>query len=424
MKLLRFLLFTIFSTSCWAFEAADGLILSDSYKAAEVRYGLIKNESEAISVTVFTLKNDLSSLAHIAYLREKAKQGVKVRLLIDSYGNGLSQDFLDAIIADGVKVRIFNKIQFNNLGYAFNRNHTKMMLFENQKSVIVGDRNFKDMYFPTSSKTTQSVDVLINDASIFEDTLTYFTKIWHSSKPLNLRTRFNPLKISIAEAKLDKVRNIVERWMTNRKKEDPYDWRKSLSEFNYTELIMDEVDLAKKKEKGHHRAIKKLFDDAEKEIKIITPYLVLDPDIKQSIREALERGVKVEVITNSVKSSDIKIAAIAAKKDLLQLLTLGADINLFTGPELLHAKVYMADGHKVYIGSYNLDMISRYKNIESGVIIHSDSVYQDLYKNMRMIGLKTVKINTSQDLANQKLFKCGNYLLKLMLDIPFLRNFL
>ncbi|MEC9492363.1 cardiolipin synthase [Flexistipes sp.] len=107
---------------------------------------------------------------------------------------------------------------------------------------------------------------------------------------------------------------------------------------------------------------------AEKTIDIITPYLVPDQPIIQTLKNASKRGVKVRILLPG-KNNHPFVAA-AGRSYYEELVEAGVDIYE-TRNVMLHAKIIMIDGFWTTLGSANMDARSFRLNFELNVVIYS-----------------------------------------------------
>ena len=120
-------------------------------------------------------------------------------------------------------------------------------------------------------------------------------------------------------------------------------------------------------------------------------------------RDAVNRGVKIRILTNSLSSTDNVEAFSAYQSDRKELLATGVRIfefrpdaeermSIMTG-ELQktidykpifghHAKSMVVDGKIAVIGTFNLDPRSANLNTECVAIVHSDLIAQGVLKGM------------------------------------------
>ncbi len=94
------------------------------------------------------------------------------------------------------------------------------------------------------------------------------------------------------------------------------------------------------------------IQNAKKEIDIANAYFISTPGIKNALTAAIQRGVRVRIYSNSMKSVDEPIVSIPIQKSLKEMFEAGAEIYLKDG-QTLHTKIFKADDMSWY-GSYNL----------------------------------------------------------------------
>ena len=109
------------------------------------------------------------------------------------------------------------------------------------------------------------------------------------------------------------------------------------------------------------------INDAKDSIKLINPYFTLSHKLIKAFKNAVKRGVKVEILL-SVKS-DIPLTPDCGFYNAHKLMKHGCDIWLYT-PGFHHTKIIMVDGKFCTIGSANLNARSlRWDREENAVII-------------------------------------------------------
>lgn len=136
-------------------------------------------------------------------------------------------------------------------------------------------------------------------------------------------------------------------------------------------------------------ALARLVSDARESIVIQSPYLVMSNKALALFKEAVARGVKVRIITNSLASTDNIQAFSGYRNQRKKLLKMGLQIHEYkpdpanrqalmsrvNPPEVpplfaLHAKSMVVDGKIAYIGTFNFDPRSENLNTEVGVLVH------------------------------------------------------
>jgi len=157
-----------------------------------------------------------------------------------------------------------------------------------------------------------------------------------------------------------------------------------------TEVIVDSLE---RFQGGSVSAFVELADElaasVEHDVVILTAYLIPDDEGIARMAEVTERGVRVRVLTNSMRSNNhrtVHAHYMKYRDDLLEagveLYELRADSELIEHFEQfddriaeshagLHAKAFVVDRRLSMIGSFNMDPRSRIWNSEIGLLIDS-----------------------------------------------------
>lgn len=118
-----------------------------------------------------------------------------------------------------------------------------------------------------------------------------------------------------------------------------------------------------------------LFELAQKELVITTPYFVPDNAVANALQSAAWRGV--DVTLNLPEVSDSWVVKCASRGHYQTLLEAGVRI-MEHKPGLLHAKLATIDGEMALIGSSNLDQRSFDLNFESDLMACSVELTQEI----------------------------------------------
>ncbi|MEN3951480.1 phospholipase D-like domain-containing protein [Iodidimonas sp. SYSU 1G8] len=109
---------------------------------------------------------------------------------------------------------------------------------------------------------------------------------------------------------------------------------------------------------------------AETSIDLAAAYFVPDSLTRQSLIEAVQRGVTVRVILPG-KHIDEKTVRRASRADWGELLEAGVEIHVFE-PTMFHCKMLIVDGHLVSVGSTNFDNRSFRLNDEANLNVYDE----------------------------------------------------
>jgi phosphatidylserine/phosphatidylglycerophosphate/cardiolipin synthase-like enzyme len=150
-------------------------------------------------------------------------------------------------------------------------------------------------------------------------------------------------------------------------------------------------------------ALINLIKQAKSTIEIQSPYLITTKLGQGLLKDAVSRGVKVRILTNSLSSTDNLEAFSGYQRDRKKILELGVKIyefrpdaaeryKMMTGALQekinyvpifgLHAKSMVVDGKITVIGTFNLDPRSANLNTECVTIINSEKLASNVLKGM------------------------------------------
>lgn len=131
-----------------------------------------------------------------------------------------------------------------------------------------------------------------------------------------------------------------------------------------------------------HRAGERVYmdiiDRAQKYVHIMTPYLILDDALLQALKFAALRGVDVKLILPGIP--DKRAVFNLAKTYFDTLLESGVEIYLYT-PGFVHAKVFVSDDVKAVVGTINLDYRSLYHHFECATYMYDCSCIPEIEKD-------------------------------------------
>nr|HPQ62447.1 phospholipase D-like domain-containing protein [Bacillota bacterium] len=132
----------------------------------------------------------------------------------------------------------------------------------------------------------------------------------------------------------------------------------------------------------------KMMFAAKKTIDIVTPYLIIEPEIMAAIHVAVKSGVKIRLLVPGL--SDYVMVGLATKSYYEQLLRTGVEIYEYKD-HFVHSKILIVDDKIASVGSVNFDPRSFHLNFEvtavftdEAVGVLSESFREDLEKSNRI----------------------------------------
>ena len=124
------------------------------------------------------------------------------------------------------------------------------------------------------------------------------------------------------------------------------------------------------------------MDTAKRSIVIESPYFILSKNSKKILQRAIDRGVKVRVLTNSLASTQNFFAQGGYVGKKKRLVRMGLEVWEYKGPKMLHAKTILIDDKLVIIGNFNVDPRSEFLNTELAVVARDKQLARQLQLSM------------------------------------------
>ncbi|MBB6227512.1 putative cardiolipin synthase [Polymorphobacter multimanifer] len=379
-------------------------MLKDGPMSLSLRLLLVRRARLSLDVQYYIWRGDRSGRLLLAELLAAADRGVHVRLLLDDFGCGVGDARLAALHAHPhIEVRLFNPLRLRwprwiNFLFDFprlnRRMHNKCLVVDGVAAVL-GGRNIGDEYFDGSNPALAADLDALAVGAIAADVAADFERYWHADAALPLDavvTRPSPAapleteprdSDPAAEALIDEAADFD--WVAMRMLSDDPD--KVLGRAGPTELMLPQLIAALA---PTHRLL------------LVSPYFVpLDAGVAL-LAGFVGRGVQVTVLTNSLQSNNVAISHAGYAPARRALLRAGVRLWEMKGRGLgpavlglvprslrrnpgtasffrasasaLHAKTFIADGARLFVGSMNFDARSWQLNTEIGFLIESAMV--------------------------------------------------
>lgn len=271
-------------------------------------------------------------------LLRKVKEGVEVKFLYDDFGAMFrtGKNFASDLRAEGIEVEVFNPIhKYASKLYMNFRDHQKIIIIDGNIG-YTGGFNIADEYANLIERfgVWKDAGVRIIGDAVWGLTVT-FMEMW---------------SVSAYQQTID-----MERYHP-------------VAEFQesdmYCHVLRDGPALGTKSFLGS--IYKQMINYAGKIMYIMTPYLVLEDSLIQSMIEAKRRGVDVRIITPNIP--DKKHVKWLTEYNYGNLLAYGIRIYEYT-PGFIHSKVVISE-HCAIVGTINMDYRSFYLHYENGVWIY------------------------------------------------------
>lgn len=273
---------------------------------------------KSIYLEIYRIGYDYTGERFRDILAVKCRQGLTVKLLLDSWGTTPSPAFFEPITSNGGEVRYFRKIKF--FVDFFTKNHRR-----NHRKVLVIDDEI---------------------AYIGSPNITGYSTNW---REIALRLE-GPIALLFKKTFMDSSK-LYDKYIFNK-----FSYKKTIF-YNGFEIIQDLPSIYRQQIKKRYQ---KLITNATKEIIIETPYFLPGFKLRRHLAQAANRGVKVIVIMP--RHSDVKIVDLLRDKYLKFFYKNGLDMHFYTASNL-HAKCMLVDKEIFAVGSANFDYRSfRYQH--------------------------------------------------------------
>ena len=381
-------------------------ILNCSQEALSARLAFISNAQNEIVISSYYVEPGKATDLLLAALVSSADRGVQVRLLLDARNMGLKSSQLARLHQAGVSIRLFHPQDKGGVHWFNRRLHSKLLVVD-QKLLIIGSRNLRDKHFGLDSKNYIDIDLAIEGSSA-KQAADYFDWIWNSNQVQAPKLRGMTHTGPIAATALDPAHF-------------PFDFAPN---HNATTCCLYDANFEKSNRRMQQQRIA-WVKSAKRSLIIETPYPAFAKKTLAAICESARSGVNVQIITNSLATTDQILPFAGYKNSQRRLLAAGVKIYEFQGPESLHAKVTLIDGQAAVIGSHNFDARSDNFNLEFGVRVNCPEFVNDV--NSRLCQHKShskqilsPRLDRSDRKSRQKLIG----LRARQLAVPFLRPLL
>lgn len=307
----------------------------DTGEALKAQLAAIQNAEKFIFLEYFAVEDAEAFSQMKELLKEKARAGVKVRIMYDDVGSigFINPKFAQKLESEGIECRIFNRvIPFAKL-FLNNRDHRKMMIVDGNVG-FTGGYNIADEYFNITHPYGQWKDsgVRIEGPAVISLT-GMFLEMWNSIS----QTDDNYGVFMQEHPQIDEASQVFVQPFCDTPLDDEY-----VGENVYLNMI----------------AL------ARKTLYISTPYLAITEEMVRQLGLAARRGVDVRIVIPGIP--DKRIVYALTKSYVPKLLQNGVRIYRYT-PGFNHAKQFCADQKAAVTGTINMDFRSFCHHFEDGV---------------------------------------------------------
>jgi putative cardiolipin synthase len=399
-------------------ETSAFRILSAGVDGFLVRAQMINAAERTLDLQYFIFRQDETGQLLTDALLRAADRGVRVRVLVDD-GDTLEGDEQIAMLESHpkIEIRIFNPFVYRGHTELFRavefaltasrldyRMHNKLLVVDNAIA-LVGGRNIGDQYFQVDPDSQFGDDDVFTAGPIVKQLSNTFDEFWNCAIAIPVEGLATGKQTGAA---LQAYRQTLDEHRRELKADGTdYASRIATGEplagmiagrlplvWAQAQLVYDSPD-KKRVASGEmvgklmHRSVAEVAAAVQSELLMVTPYFIPGDAGMQMFKDSRKRGVRVRVLTNSLEATPEIVAHSGYMRYRLPLLEDGVELYEVrallgnargsgqslaasrSGNYALHAKLFVFDRQKLYIGSMNFDERSRSLNTEIGLIIDS-----------------------------------------------------
>jgi putative cardiolipin synthase len=392
-------------------------LLASGQEAFLARAALAESAERTLDLQYYIVAEDATATLLLYRALRAAQRGVRVRLLIDDlYAVGRDFDLATFAAHPKVQVRVFNPflrrgpmgisrlLEYLGDSARLNRRmHNKLWIADNAAAVM-GGRNLGDAYFNVGGENDfADLDVLAAGPVVVEISRS-FDEYWNSEWAV-------PIVAFLGEppesAQLDRV---LSQMAAKAERFRETEYTRTLRATELGRLVRDgKFPLVPARARAIYEpparpgaatvegeaqimlVLRKSVEAAQREVILISPWLIPSERGVGVLCTLARRGVRVKVLTNSLASIDVPVVHAGYARYRPRLLACGVEMHerrpsatqsggarlgFTSGASLssgstLHAKAVVVDRRLVLVGSMNLDPRSRLSNTEVAVLIES-----------------------------------------------------
>ncbi|AEC45753.1 Cardiolipin synthase (plasmid) [Mesomycoplasma hyorhinis] len=346
-------------------------LISDGHQFFQQIFQDIKNAQKFIFIDTYIIKNDFIWKQLKTLLIEKAKQGIKIRMILDSFGilRVNSKDWIE-LRKNKIQIIFYNKIFLPFFSAnSFYRNHKKIYLIDGEK-VYIGGNNISEEYAGFSVDYGYWMDVNLKIQGKMVQNFCYnFLFNWNNWS----YSKKKKADLSICKVDFSKVEN--ENSLVNEENIGTIIESGPVTNESIIEgLILKQIYFAKKK------------------IQIFSPYFSPTHKIISALKQVILAGIKVEIYIPG--RNDKKFIGIINSFFAKELQNEGAKVFFFKNI-FFHGKSLIIDESIGIIGTLNFDTRSLYSQYEVNVFFTGQTIdsflnYIDKYKKLEIIQRKKI----------------------------------
>jgi cardiolipin synthase C len=431
----------------------------------QYRLDVIESAQRSIEFEYFIVHADPTSRLILQALVRKAREGVKVRVLLDHFfvGPQITPYHAEALREAGVEFRYYNPVPLIDTKAIHYRNHRKLISVDDRLAII-GGRNLRDRYFDMHADYNYIDRDMVVEGELVKTIRKSFDVYWNSPQSLAPDTprkpqvrdltyqrgsraqrlrrfqddlqRYRRLK---AEAREFITPSVTDQFLLNRVAKATAGEMKSLPTGQCNNLVFA-TDVpgvgAWSQERRYRLSSEVTFEwmrTANKEIYMESPFVIINQQTSDLLDELLDRSIDIKIMTNSFYSTDLILTSAVFYDRASSWIRKGIEFAVYSGdvmpqhnifPDLagnsrwgIHSKSKIIDD-SFMVGSLNFDPRSFNWSSELVLICHDQSLTEMLRESIDKRWENSIELKTPEKVTRYRfdrvnfINRLGYYLIK------------
>ena len=324
-------------------------MFSRGAQGLEAMLDAIRAARHRVHLETYLLRADATGRRFLEALEERARSGVRVRLLYDALGSrGLADAALDPLREAGADVVAFNPLRWIWPAFApRRRDHRKILVIDGERA-FTGGLNIGDEYVHGLEAGEGWRDTHVQvEGPVVRELEAVFLESWFRADGPDAD------------------------WQDVLTQEPP-----AVGEVRCA-VLADGPSYRKRRMRAF---LVGALGEAEREVLLETPYFAPGRGVLRALAAASRRGASVDLLLAG--RTDHPVLARAARSILPQLLDRGVSVHEYERA-MMHAKVAIFDGHWAVVGTSNLDRQSFEHSYEVNLVLEGEAVTETLRSTFR-----------------------------------------
>jgi cardiolipin synthase A/B len=274
-----------------------------------------------VNIEAYIFSKGKMAQQFINALADRARNGVKVKLLLDATGSmATTRDYLKPVLDAGGQAEFYHPLRWYSWDRINNRTHREMMIIDGKRAFIGGAGVADHWMYAEKGKQRWRDTMVMVEGPVVNDIQGTFVENWiEASGELIVGTDYYPI----------------------------------MEENGNVPAMVISSSAGVGRSTRARMIFQTLIASAKQTVYISTPYFLPDESIRQELVKAAKRGVDVRIITPGVHS-DHALTRSSSRRLYGEILEAGAKIYEYQ-PAMIHVKALLVDGKWSVIGSTNID---------------------------------------------------------------------